>query len=237
MEMFKTGYDWCFEAELRILNLADWDTKMASYEESYYTEKIDLDEFNRRIELCKIKPDSTPRKTEEYLEYRMYGLVPYNLSEIQKGIQYGHAVVEYAQSCKGMQNMEKIYNKWATKDKTFIILNGGTTNSNPDKLGTLNKHLITLTDNIISNEVFYEPDLNDALTAIVFLVDERVWDRETYKDFVGAPYTWPSYRKPSEKEKEKWTADNNKNYEAWVEKIGGTKNAFLREFLRNFRLA
>lgn len=31
------------------------------------------------------------------LELRMYGFVPYNLSEIQKGIQYCHAVVEYAQ--------------------------------------------------------------------------------------------------------------------------------------------
>ena len=29
------------------------------------------------------------------LEYRMYGLVPYNLSPIQQGIQFGHAVVEY----------------------------------------------------------------------------------------------------------------------------------------------
>lgn len=29
------------------------------------------------------------------MEYRMYGLVPYNLSPIQQGIQFGHAVVEY----------------------------------------------------------------------------------------------------------------------------------------------
>ena len=34
------------------------------------------------------------------LELRMYGFVPYNLSPIQQGIQYGHAVVEYSQRMK-----------------------------------------------------------------------------------------------------------------------------------------
>ena len=29
------------------------------------------------------------------LKYRMYGLVPYNISPIQQGIQFGHGVVEY----------------------------------------------------------------------------------------------------------------------------------------------
>lgn len=31
----------------------------------------------------------------EKLKYRMYGLVPYNISPIQQGIQFGHGVVEY----------------------------------------------------------------------------------------------------------------------------------------------
>ena len=31
----------------------------------------------------------------EELEWRMYGIVPYNISDIQKGIQFGHAVQEY----------------------------------------------------------------------------------------------------------------------------------------------
>ncbi len=233
----KTGFDWCVDAEIRVLNLSDWDTQMVDCEESYFTEIIDIDEFDRRIKLCKVKYDSSPRKTNNYLEWRMYGLVPYNISDIQKAIQYGHAVVEYAQSCSGLPNVEKIYHKWASKDKTFIILNGGTTNSNPERLGSLNTHFRTLIDNGVACEKFHEPDLNDALTAVVFLVDERVWNRELYKDFVGAPYPWPSYRKPSQNEKDKWLADNDRNYNAWLEKIGGPKNAFLREFLRNFRLA
>ena len=32
---------------------------------------------------------------EQIRKYRMYGLVPYNISPIQQAIQFGHAVVEY----------------------------------------------------------------------------------------------------------------------------------------------
>ena len=80
------------------------------------------------------------------LKYRMYGLVNYQLSGIQKGIQFGHAVVEYG--LKYFNTDE--YKRWANFDKTFIILNGGTTNENPDKLGTLQQHAISLKN----NEVF-----------------------------------------------------------------------------------
>ena len=58
------------------------------------------------------------------LELRMYGFVPYNISEIQKGIQFGHAIVEY-----GLENFHtNEYLDWAKYWKTFIILNGGTSN-------------------------------------------------------------------------------------------------------------
>ena len=43
------------------------------------------------------------------LELRMYGLVPYNISPIQQGIQFGHAVVEYGRTCEGMKNHENHY--------------------------------------------------------------------------------------------------------------------------------
>ena len=66
------------------------------------------------------------------LEYRMYGLVPYNISPIQQGIQFGHEVVEYGLK-HGKSNVinDKVdtYTQWAKNDKTFIILNGGTTNN------------------------------------------------------------------------------------------------------------
>jgi hypothetical protein len=130
-----------------------------------------------------------------------------------------------------------IYNKWADKDKTFIILNGGTTNLNPQRLGTLNQHLATLKANDVLTAEFYEPDLGDQLTAIVFLVDERVFDyKDRYPDYINTPY--PSgKRKPTLKQIDDWKEENNTNFALWVEKIGGEKNLFLRNFLRPFKLA
>lgn len=159
----------------------------------------------------------------ENLKYRMYGLVPYNLSPIQQGIQFGHGVVEYmiengnSDECK----------KWSLYDKTFIILNGGTTNKVETFEGTLNKHLGTLIDNGIKCSDFYEPDLGFQLTSVNFLVDERVWDKEKYPDrFSGiTPNIFLDVHYIPETE------------EAYIKRLGGEKNVFLREFLKQFRLA
>lgn len=232
----KTGYEWCLEANVRLLKLLDWDTNMGDCEESYFREKIDATEFYRRLALCTVKPNSQPRKTFKYLEYRMYGLVPYNLSPIQQGIQFGHAVVDYGRTVRDIIPFEPIYNKWADIDKTFIILNGGTTNNNPEKLGSLNNHLYTLQFNGIKVQPFYEPDLGDQLTAVCFLVDERVFNRTLYPDFIPETLPW-SKKKPSEKALSELEAKNKKNYELWVEKIGGAENAFLRDYLKPLRTA
>ncbi len=235
-EIKKTGYEWCLEANLRMLNLLDWDTGMGDCEESYFTEKIDYKEFYRRLELCKVKPNSQPRKTDLYLEYRMYGMVPYNLSPIQQGIQFGHAVVRYGRTVKDLKPFEVIFNKWADKDETFIILNGGTTNKKLEKLGTLNKHYIALLEAGIQVQDFYEPDLGDQLTAICFLVDERVFNKTLYPDFIAETLPW-SKKKPSDKQVYEVEERNKINYGHWLEKIGGSKNAFLREYLKPLRLA
>ena len=229
--MKKTGYEWSLEANLRILNLDEWN----GGEKAYFEEPITLTEFYNNVNNCRVKPNSQPRKTDNYLEYRMYGLVPYNISPIQQAIQYGHAVVEYGRMVRNTPH-EDTYNLWADKHKTFIILNGGTTNKNPERLGTLNQHANKLTEAEIVFDCFYEPDLGDQLTAIVFLVDERVFNKTLYPDF--EPETLPSsQKKPTEKTLSLLEAKNNKNYELWVDKIGGSKNAFLRDFLKSFRLA
>jgi hypothetical protein len=201
---------------------------------------------------------------ENKLELRMYGLVPYNISPIQIGIQFGHAVVEYGQKMKiiGLLNNEHLgghnqslntqYNDWADNWKTFIILNGGTTNnkisSNGIPFGSMNNHLQTLRDNDIFCGYFYEPDLGDQLTSIVFIVDERVFNKKDYPDFsdwlmdskyadlirseLGSNvYTIVEYIKNSTNKQDQ------KAYREWVNLVGGEKNVFLRDFLKNFRPA
>lgn len=235
-KVLKSGYEWCLDGNMRILDISSWDTQEAFYEESYYKEKIDLQEFYRRIALCRIKTDSMPRKTEMYLEYRMYGLCNYQLSgTIHGGIQFLHACIRYGRLVSGLYDFEKIYNKWADKDETVIILNGGTTNDNLENYGTLQKNRDLLIDNNILFSEFREPDLNDSLTSICFLVDERVWDKEVYKDFVPETLPW-GRRKPSEKALSQLEERNNVNYKHWVEKIGGSSNAFLRNFLKDKKL-
>jgi len=157
-------------------------------------------------------------------EYRMYGLVPYNISPIQQGIQFGHAVVEY-----GLEFFETPeYQTWAKRDKTFIILNGGTTNKTSFSRGTLNNHYFELADRNINIGEFHEPDLGDQLTAVVFLVDDRVYDK----------VNWPDYDGP-------WFADGTPEptpYWNWKMKFAETEAeadqiVFLRDFLKQFRFA
>jgi hypothetical protein len=234
--MLKTGYDWCLDANIRVLDLKEFE------EDWYYSKRVDKNFFIEWLKTKEVKSNSTPRKTDKHLEYRMYGLVPYNISSIQSGIQYGHAVVEYGQNVRGAGKSEELYNKWATKDKTFIILNGGTTNEDESSkwYGTLQQHRDKLRENKILFSEFIEPDLNNTLTSVVFLVDERVFDKELYPDYVNIPYPWKDKGrgyKVKDSEKDKWSEENKKNYQQWVVKIGGEKNAFLRDFLKVFRLA
>jgi len=167
------------------------------------------------------------------LEYRMYGLVPYNLSPIQQGIQFGHAAVEY-----GLHNYtDESYQRWANNDKTFIILNGGTTNdqkvNNGIPHGTLNQHIDELMLHNVKYSKFREPDLQNAVTAVVFLVDERVWDREKYPDFEFDPEKIGP---------EGWVLDQARQFYDWkmqfsASETGADHIVWLRNFLRGFKLA
>ena len=195
---------------------------------------------------------------KQKLELRMYGLGPYNISPIQQAIQYGHAVVEYGQMVKMPQSLSKmninascVYDDWADNWKTFIILNGGTTNhrsgDNGLPFGSLNNHVLTLDENRIDFATFNEPDLGDQLTAVVFIVDERVFNRKKYPDFeewiienygelIRSDYYTTSYML-AQQIKTSESKSDKKVYEEWVKFVGGNKNVFLRDFLKNFKLA
>jgi hypothetical protein len=156
-------------------------------------------------------------KMKNKLRYRMYGLVPYNISPIQQGIQFGHAVVEYSLQYGDTED----YKEWAKNHKTFIILNGGSTSTNSNSPGTLNQHAskLRMKVGLKKTSVFYEPDLGDQLTAVVFLADERVWDKELYPDpdKIDSPF------------QEDWTESYSKK------ELG--KILKLRDFISQFRLA
>lgn len=166
------------------------------------------------------------------LEYRMYFFTLYNISEIQKGIQCGHAALEYAY--KYHENND--YKSFIENDKTWIILNGGTTNSCDENLGSLNVILKSLEDNGIKHAAFYEPDLNDALTAICFIADERVYDYKKYQDFIMPDLE--DIESDLEFTNMSYTDIENTLHKEWINDIiGSSKNLFLRNLIRYKKLA
>ncbi len=188
------------------------------------------------------------KSMENKLELRMYGFVPYNISEIQKGIQFGHAVVEY--SLENFHSNE--YLDWAKYWKTFIILNGGTSNHSSNRyhqteeeyIGSMETILEELKTNDVKLATFFEPDLNDMLSAIVFIIDERVFNRKVYLDFGDwvmqnhFSYLQDNMMNSGKIErmrKEGYflnaTDKEKKIYSDWVNFVGGEKNVFLRDFL------
>ena len=188
---------------------------------------------------------------ENGYELRMYFFVPYNLSPIQQAIQAGHAALEYAHKFGGTKKFKDFMRKW----KTWIVLNGGTTNKNRDLSGLSQGTLNQIGDQLLENKVdfayFFEPDLEDALTALCFIVDERVFNFEDYPDFVN----WLMDIKMSPESKDEANRNNPElwvrlrlypetheelfpeYYKEWIEFLGGKKNIFLRELIRNKKLA
>jgi hypothetical protein len=175
------------------------------------------------------------------LELRMFGFVPYNISEIQKGIQYGHAKDEYERKFRNTE----LYNDWADNWKTYIIKNGGTTNLNKESkfYGSLNKILDILNEQGIDLGAFYEPDLGDQLTGIALIADERVFNNDNYPmfaEFIRGRITdiqWLQYFKNGIAAAEQAIEELPEEYAEWVELIGGPKNVFLKSYLPKFRLA
>lgn len=158
-------------------------------------------------------------ETEYRLKYKMYFMVLYNLSPMQQGIQSLHAVVRYGR--KFGHKPEFI--EWADKDETVIVLSAGSSFG-------LNAATLELLANKIELVEFVEPDLYDNVTAICFLADERVWDREKYYDLgMHDPYILAGINnRPDLQEKIR---------DAYIESIGGQQNFFLRSFLPKYRLA
>jgi hypothetical protein len=197
--------------------------------------------------------DETP------MELRMYGMVPYQLKGIQGGIQFGHSKDEFTAHIIEHIINSKIYPEevrktfcdtiitdsdivekyldWLKNWKTYIVLDGGTTNTNPETLGTLNQHLKTLKEKGVFVTEFYEPDMGDQLLGIAFLVDERVFNREKYPDLKWMNDSeWKNTFPPDNPIDPKYRSGYDEMVD-WIVSIGGSTNYFLRNFLPKFKLA
>jgi hypothetical protein len=180
------------------------------------------------------------------LEKRLYFFVPYQLTGVQKGIQAGHAALEYVHKHGKTEEFIDFIENW----KTWIILNGGTTNStrNFDGIsqGSLNQIRDSLLEHKINFSYFEEPDLNNALTAICFLADERVWNVKDYPGFLDYILKIKMYPDALYAENEMVSVISKENkfkeifpeyYNEWVQFIGGEKNSFLRDLIKDKKLA
>jgi hypothetical protein len=190
----------------------------------------------------------------EELELRMYFFTIYQLTGIQAGIQCGHAALEYAYK----YGDTVLFKKFMENHKTWIILNGGTTCSNLEFTGSMQEILSSISDfneqhpkDKINFSIFYEPDLNEAMTAICFICDERVWNYKDYPDFVDYVLNIKMFPEAKEEALKNnpalWANLKIKNvetlqemfpdyYKDW-EQLMTIKNNFLRELLKNKKLA
>lgn len=144
--------------------------------------------------------------------YRMYCFVERHLSALDKGIQLAHSIVEYG----NIKDKSDEYSIWSHRDKTIIALNGGTVND-------LKQLEIDLTKNGIHHSIFLEEDLNNAMTCISVLVDDRVFDKTRYPNFLESLGFCLTV--------------TEEKYEQWLKTIGGEKNRYLRELLEKYHLA
>lgn len=185
---------------------------------------------------------------DKVLEMRMYFFVPYNISEIQKGIQAGHAALRYARQFSA--DNPEVWD-FVENHETWIILNGGTMNEERDfegvSVGTMNQLADQLMDADIQFSYFHEPDLNRGLSALCFIASEQVFNRKDFPDFIyyladrrttengveDPEFLVECKLKGHEAVKEEYPDA----YKEWVRYMGGVKNVFLRELTADKKLA
>lgn len=169
------------------------------------------------------------------MEYRMYCLAERHLSIAQKTIQAAHAIVEY--SLKFGDTEE--YKHWAKYDKTIIVLDGGNT---PD----MKVDIVKLTDIEYNYEIFMEPDMDNFVTCIVFLADERVFDYEKYgRNFEEWRNLKILENDRSQMHTDPVTGVTTMNavyimpptYPEWINLIGGEKQEKVKEIISTKRVA
>lgn len=170
-------------------------------------------------------------------ELRMYFFVMGNIGTIDKGIQAGHCSQEYT----NLFSKKELYKDWFKNFKTFILLSGGTSNNgftidtpwdchfDETKLGSMELHEKFLIDNHIPHASFHEPDLNNSLSALCFICDNKVFDWENYPSFEK----WIKLNPPTSEE----PFDMEMMKSQWTDLVGGEQNVKLKELIYGKKLA
>lgn len=129
------------------------------------------------------------------IDNRLYFFVLDKISNIQKGIGMGKAALKYF--------IDKEY--LADEYEPWLVLNVSSNKHKMNDIKTiLNKHAVDYTS-------YKDPNLNNTLTIICLLVDERVYNINKYPD---------------------WDKDNSEvTYDRWVSLMGGQSNIVLRELI------
>ena len=186
-------------------------------------------------------------------ELRMYFFVMGNIGTIDKGIQAGHCAQEYS----NFFGNTELYKDWFKNFKTFILLSGGTSNDgftltghdlpeyyyDDTKLGSMELHEKYLIDNNIPYASFHEPNLNDSLSALCFICDNKVFDWFNYPPFIKWVYEFDGIQLTDEEKRTKLPYKEEefpilyKLYNKWVEFVGGEQNAKLKELISGKKLA
>ena len=109
---------------------------------------------------------------------RLYSIVMGNLSGRQQGIQMGHAALEYVSKFKDRQEVWEFIKYY----KTFICLSGG---GSMDMI----QHMEDLILLGIDYASFVEPDLNNSVSAIAFLIPREIYELDVNSLTVD-PYSW-----------------------------------------------
>jgi hypothetical protein len=139
--------------------------------------------------------------------------------------------------------------------RVVLLLNGGTSNKGhhseygeSKQLGSMEQHFNVLKENKIKCAAFYEPDLNHSMSAIAFLVDERVFNKKDYPDFsfpkpgddfiytFGGKYNLATINNKMSNYKSLYDKEIKHQEQKYIKEVG-KDIAFLKDFLKQFRLA
>jgi len=192
--------------------------------------------------------EETNNLPEQELALRLYFFTIYQLMGIQKSIQAGHSALRFALKY-GRHDPNHMIWDFIERHETWVVLNGGTTNDELDfdnvPQGSLNQIGDGLQENDIEFAYFREPDLNNSLTALCFIADERVFNKKGYPDFKDFLFLKLSTLigestidfEPNEIELEELKNTYSSEYKEWVRLVGGIKNVFLRDLLKGKKLA